>query len=120
MSTWSSSTTTTTLLTAMKYLAYTLLTFSKSFSRQTVWGRYIHELIHEVVHFETFYKDNNRDLQHLELILQFLIIFFESLLMLSGIYSRWPNLTSSQERGKHTCAPCTHTCKATQCPLSFS
>ena len=77
----SSSTTTTTLLTAMKYLAYTLPTFSKSFSRQTVWGRYIHELIH----FETFYEENNRDLQDLELILQFLIILLESLLMLSGI-----------------------------------
>ena len=37
---------TTTFLTAIKYLAYTLPTFSKRFSRQTVWGRYIHELIH--------------------------------------------------------------------------
>ena len=92
MSTSSSTTTTTTLLTAaMKYLAYTLPTFSKSFSRQTVWGRYIHELIH----FKTFYKENNRDLEDLELILQFWITFLERLLMLSGIYNRWPNLTSS-------------------------
>lgn len=80
----------------MKYLAYTLPTFSNSFSRQAVWERCIHELIH----FETFYKENNRDLQDLELILQFLITFLESILMLSGIYNRWPNLTTSQERGK--------------------
>ena len=96
MSTSSSSTTTTTFLTAIKYLAYTLPTFSKRFSRQTVWGRYIHELIH----FEIFYKKNNRDWQNLELILHFLITFLESLWSYLALYSRWPNLISSQERGK--------------------
>ena len=50
--------TTTTLLTAMRYVKHThyLSTFSKSFSRQAVWVLYIRELLH----FKVFYKENKR------------------------------------------------------------
>ena len=44
----------------MKYIKHYVhyLHSSKSYLRQAVWGHYI------LIHFETFYKENKRDLQH--------------------------------------------------------